>query len=408
MNRATSGKAAIRRAGISFNVVKKTPKAQSKTAIGIDANVVKSIRSAWRAIEAQFNSRPDRSVQIEDLLKRGLGANVVAGRQREYLAALHSELLSRKKFQPVAVETKGGIGLRWRLKSRVPAPLSTGPPAADPKYEGVTLEPEAGRELANLRETMRENDSIRRPGSYICALDYRRLATGTLPIRRRDRSFFPSKPDPAEIILHPDRKLAGMKELSGWLDTKSGRIYGLSNLFQALPILVGSRLELTRLRSEGQYRLFIDVDAAEDEQPAGTDLARATTSFRAVACALSAGNSPLPFLILHRLANRRRAMPPETLAAVLSDWPCFAPVRLADGVSGWRFDASQLSAGRRSVRAARFAYAQSLRDLALRSDLHSESIGSIFKRTQDHRQELAMIRPAGPQVHESGSRTSRR
>lgn len=407
MNRATTGKAAIRRAGISFNVVKKKPKAEPKTAIGIDTNVVKSIRSSWRAIEALLNRRPDRSVHVEDLLVRGLGASVIAGRQREYLAALHSELMSRKKFQPVAVETKGGIGLRWRLKSRIPAPSSAGQPAADPKYEGVTLAPEAGRELANLRETIRENDSIRRPGSYICALDHRRLATGTLPIRRRDRSFFPSKPDPAEIILHPDRKLAGLKELSGWLDTKSGRIYGLSNLFQALPILVGSRLELTRLRSEGQYRLFIDVDAADHEQPVETAQGRATTSFRAVACALADDSSPLPFLRLHRLANLYRAMTPETLAAVLSDWPCFAPVRLVDGVSGWRFDASQLSAGRRSVRAARVAYEQTLRDLTLRSDLHSESIGSIFKRTQAHRQELAVIRPPGPRVRESGSRTSR-
>ena len=408
MNRVASGKAAIRRAGISFNVVKKTPRTQAKTAIGIDANVVKSIRSSWRAVEAQFNRRPGQSVHIEDLLKRGLGANVVADRQREYLAALHSELLSRKKFQPVAVETKGGIGLLWRLKSQVPAPSPVGAPIADPRYAGVTLAPQADEALASLRETIRENDSIRRPGSYNCALDYHRLMTGTLPIRRRDRAFFPSKPDPAEMILHPDRSLAGVKELSAWIDGKSGCIYGLSNLFQALPIVVGSRLELTRLRLEGHYRLAIDLDAREPQQPAEPAQKRATTSFRAVVCALTAGGQPLPFLRLHRLVNRLRATPPETLAAVLSDWPCFAPVRRADGVSVWRFDSSQLSSGRRSVRAARFAFEQTLSNLGRRSDALSESIEPIFKRTQVHRKELARIWPAGDQINQAGSRNSQR
>ena len=215
MNRAATGKAAIRRAGISFNVVKKKPKAEARTAIGLDTKVVKSIRSAWRSIEAQFNLPPGESVYIEDLLKRGLGANVVAGRQREYLAALHSELLSRKKFQPVAVEAKGGIGLVWRLRSQVPVLSAASAPAADPRYAEVALSPRAGEDLADLRETIRENDSMRRAGSYVCALDYYRLLTGTLPIRRRDRNFFPSKPDPAEIILHPDRNFGGTERAVG-------------------------------------------------------------------------------------------------------------------------------------------------------------------------------------------------
>jgi hypothetical protein len=408
MNRVASGKAAIRRAGISFNVVKKTPRTQAKTAIGIDANVVKSIRSSWRAIEAQFNRRPDQSVHVEDLLKRGLGANVVAGRQREYLAALHSELLARKKFQPVAVETKGGIGLLWRLKSQVPAPPLVSPPVTDSRYLEVELAPEVVKDLASLRETIRENDSGRRAGSYICALDYRRLMTGSLPIRRRDRAFFPSKPDPAEIILHPDRTLADVKELSGWIDGKSACIYGLSDLFQTLPIVVGSRLELTRLRLEGHYRLAIDLDAKESQPPIEPARRRVTTSFRAVARALTAGGPPLPFLRLHRLANRHRAMPPETLAAVLSDWPCFAPADLGDGVTSWRFDSSQLSAGRRSVRAARFAFEQTLSNLGRRSDALSESIEPIFKRTQVHRKELARIWPAGDQINQAGSRNSQR
>ncbi len=407
MNRSASGKAAIRKAGISFNVVKKTPKAQSKTAIGIDTNVVKSIRSAWRAIEAQFDSRPGRSVHIEDLLKRGLGANVTGGRQREYLAALHSELLSRKKFQPVAVETKGGIGLLWRLRSQVPSAPSVGPPAADPRYHGVTLTPHAGRELANLRETIRENDSVRRPGSYVCALDYQRLMTGTLPIRRRDRNFFPSKPSPAEIILQPNRDLAGVKEISGWIDGKSACIYGLANLFRELPIVVGSRVELARLRPEGHYRLSVDLDATDSQPPLELEQ-RAVTSFRAVACALTAGGTSLPFRRLHRLANQHRAMPPETLAAVLSDWLCFASVDLADGVTVWRFDPSQPSSGRRSVRAARFAFEQTLDDLDHRTDALTESIESIFKHTQVHRQELASILAAGDQISQSGGRNSQR
>ena len=409
MNRAATGKAAIRRAGISFNVVKKKPKAEARTAIGLDTKVVKSIRSAWRSIEAQFNLPPSESVHIEDLLKRGLGANVVAGRQREYLAALHSELLSRKKFQPVAVEANGGIGLRWRLRSQVPVLSAASAPSADPRYEEVALSPRAGEDLAHLRETIRENDSMRRAGSYVCALDYSRLMTGTLPIRRRDRNFFPSKPDPAEIILHPDLNLGEQSELSGWIDGKSGGIFGLAHLFQALPILVGSRLQLTRLRSEGHYRLAIDLDSAdlwlasESRRPGESAHRRATTSFRAVACVLAAGRPALPFRRLHRLANRNRVMPPETLAAVLSDWPCFVPSRLADGGTGWRFDSSELSPSRRSVRAARAAFEQTLSDLEIRSDALSESVGSIFEKTKRHGVELAKIWTAGdpkpPQWH---------
>jgi hypothetical protein len=106
---------------------------------------------------------------------------------------------------------------------------------------------------------------------------------------------------------------------------------------------------------------------------------------------------------LHRLANRNRVMPPETLAAVLSDWPCFVPSRLADGGTGWRFDSSELSPSRRSVRAARSAFEQTLSDLEIRSDALSESVGSIFKKTQRHGVELAKIWTAGdpnpPQWH---------
>lgn len=405
MKRKAANKKAIRQASISFNVIKARPKSPTSAATGLDTEIVNSIRSAWRPIEAEFNNRPNESVDIEDLLRKGLGGNLVAGRYREYLAALHSELLSRKKFQLVAVEANSGNGERWRLRSQVPTLPPAGAPAADYRYVEVSLTAPASQDLDYLREKARENDSARLAGGYVCALNYNRLMTGVLPIRQRDRSLFPSKPDPSEIILHPDRTLSEQEYMSAWIDRNARCIFGLAALFQALPITVSSRFQLTRLGKETRYSLSIELDS-EDVRRASVDQItdeprrkRTTTSFREIACVLAEAGTSLPFRRLHRLVNRRHPMPPETLAAVLSDWQCLAPSGATGSEIRWRFDPSELRSGRRSVRAARLSRQNTLSDLAGRSETLSTAIDLIFKKTQLHREQLADISRAGTQTH---------